>query len=252
MNVFILEDKWIEQRYLEQTLRKIQTDLKIYKMNILPFTDVDSLMDELPEPSIGNVYLLDIEIAGNKKAGLQVSQQIRQHDAFATIIFITVHDEFLPTTYKFKSEALDFIAKDHDNIVAKLKDDFVFIIKKQHQQQPVQWLTLKTSAGYLKEDLGNIYYFEPNPTNSHQSLLHTTDNQVLTINVTLNELENEFSVLFRAHRHYLINPLKVVSVNLKHHTLRFKDNDQDYPFSRLRTKHLFARLKELESPLKII
>ena len=24
MNVFILEDKWIEQRYLEQTLRKIQ------------------------------------------------------------------------------------------------------------------------------------------------------------------------------------------------------------------------------------
>ncbi|MDD6431524.1 MAG: response regulator [Lactobacillaceae bacterium] len=134
MNVFILEDKWIEQRYLEQTLRKIQTELKISEMNILPFTDVDSLMDKLPEPSIDNVFLLDIQIAGNKKAGLQVSQQIRQHDAFATIIFITVHDEFLPTTYKFKSEALDFIAKDHDNIADKLKDDFVFIIKKQHQQ----------------------------------------------------------------------------------------------------------------------
>ena len=34
MNVFILEDKWIEQRYLEQTLRKIQTELKISKRQI--------------------------------------------------------------------------------------------------------------------------------------------------------------------------------------------------------------------------
>lgn len=252
MNVFILENKWIEQRYLEQTLRKIRADLEIPKMTILPFTDVDSMMAKLPEPSIDNVFLLDIEINANKKAGLQASQQIRQHDAFATIIFITVHDEFLPTTYKFKSEALGFIAKDHNDITAKLKDNFIFITKKQRHQQPVQWLTLKTSAGYLKEDLSNIYYFEPNPANSHQSLLHTTDNQVLTINVTLNELENEFPVLFRAHRHYLINPLKVVSVNLKHHTLRFMGNDQDYPFSRLRTKRLFAQLKKLESPLKII
>ena len=252
MNVFILEDKWIEQRYLEQTLRKIQAELKIFEMNILSFTDASSLTAQLPKPNVNNVFLLDIEIAGNKKAGLQVSQQIRQHDAFATIIFVTVHDEFLATTYKFKSEALDFIAKDQDNIAAKLKDDFLFITKKLQHQRPVQWLTLKTNAGYLKEDLNTIYYFEPSPTNSHQSLLHTTDNQVLTINATLNELETEFSVLFRSHRHYLINPLKVVSVNLKHHTLRFKGDKQDYPFSRLQTRLLFARLKSLESPLKII
>lgn len=252
MNTFILEDTWIEQRYLEQTLRKIQTELKIPEMNILSFADIDSLTAHLPKPGIDNVFLLDIEIAGNKKAGLQISQQIRQHDAFASIIFITVHDEFLPTTYKFKSEALDFIAKDSDDIAAKLKEDFKFITKKQHQKQPTQWLTLKTNAGYIKKDLDNIYYFEPSPTNSHQSFLHTTDNQVLTVNATLNQLENEFSTLFRAHRHYLINPLKVVSINLKHHTLKFRNNDQDYPFSRLRTRQLFARLKALESPLEVI
>ena len=66
MNVFILEDKWIEQRYLEQTLRKIRADLEIPKMTILPFTDVDSMMAKLPEPGIDNVFLLDIEINGNK------------------------------------------------------------------------------------------------------------------------------------------------------------------------------------------
>lgn len=140
MNVFILEDKWIEQRYLEQTLRKIQAELKVPEMNILSFTDANSLTAQLPKPNVNNVFLLDIEIAGNKKAGLQVSQQIRQHDAFATIIFVTVHDEFLATTYKFKSEALDFIAKDQDNIAAKLKDDFVFITKKLQHQRPVQSL----------------------------------------------------------------------------------------------------------------
>lgn len=251
MNIFILEDKWIEQRYLEQILRKIEVALKLPKVTILSFDEVGPLMDKLPNPGINNIYLLDLEIAGNKKAGLEASQRIRQYDAFATIIFITVHDELLPTTYRFKSEALDFIAKDSDDIEAKLKDDFAFIVKKQ-RQRPTQWLMLKTSAGYLKEGLANIDYFEPNPANSHQSLLHTADNQILTINSTLKELENEFSILFRAHRHFLINPQKVVSVNLKEHTLRFHGGDQDYPFSRLRTKNLFARLKGLESPLQII
>lgn len=113
-------------------------------------------------------------------------------------------------------------------------------------------MVLKTEAGYLKEALDNIYYFEPNPANSHQSMLYTTDNQVITINATLNELEKTFPVLFRTHRHYLINPLKVVSINLQHHVLYLKNNDQAYPFSRLRTTAILTRLKENEQSLKII
>lgn len=251
MNVFILEDEWIEQRYLDQTLRKIQTELGIPDLNINSFTEVNKLLSSLPDPIVDNVFLLDIKISGNKKAGRQASQQIRQHDPFATIIFITVHDEFLPTTYKFKSAALDFIAKDRDNIPTQLKDDLALITQRNHQHTGQQ-LVLKTGAGYLKEALDNIYYFEPNPANSHQSMLYTTDNQVITINATLNELEKTFPVLFRTHRHYLINPLKVVSINLQHHVLYLKNNDQAYPFSRLRTKAILTRLKENEQSLKII
>lgn len=251
MNVYILEDHEIEQHYLVQTLHRIQSSLGIASMTIKSFLTVEPLMAQLPTPGTNNVFLLDLEIDGNKKAGLQVSQQIRQHDAFATIIFITVHDEFLPTTYKFKSEALDFIAKDQDDVEAQLTEDLKIVVKK-NRQHPAQRLIFKTTAGYLNKALDDIRYFEPSPTNSHQSLLHTTDNQVITINATLNELEQKFPIFYRAHRHYLINPLKVTSINLRYHTLRFQDANQEYPFSRLRTKALLARLKEHKHSVKII
>lgn len=251
MNVYILEDQKIEQQYLVQTLHRIQPSLGITSMTVKSFLAVKPLITHLPTPGTNNVFLLDLEIGDNKKAGLQVSQQIRQHDAFATIIFITVHDEFLPITYKFKSAALDFIAKDQDDIEAQLTEDLKLVIKK-NQQQPTQRLVFKTTAGYLSKALDDICYFEPRQTNSHQSLLHTTDNQVITVNATLNELEQEFPIFYRAHRHYLINPLKVASIDLRYHTLRFQDATQEYPFSRLRTKALLARLKEHQHPVKII
>lgn len=251
MNVFVLEDQWIEQQYLRKVLERIKTRLHLTSLNITAWSSVAEVIANLPAPSVHNVYLLDLEVDGDKKAGLKLSQLIRKNDILATIIFITVHDEFLPTTYSYRTEALDFIAKDQDNIEDRLYKDFQFAVEKiNHGPQPR--LVFKTAAGYLRIDFANILYLEPNPANSHQALLHTVDRQVITVSGTLNELEKQFQTLFRSHRHFLINPTLVVSVNLGNHTLQFKGETQTYPFSRLRTKELLKSLKQLNQPFQII
>ncbi len=249
MNVFILEDRWIEQQYLEKVIRLLADKLSISKLNITAWSSIQDL--KLPAPNIHNVFLLDLEINGDKKAGFKVSQLIRQQDVLATIIFITVHDEFLPTTYNYRTEALDFIAKDQDDIVKKLQVDFQAILKKINRG-PQPQLVIKTAAGYLRINATDILYLEPNPINSHQSLLHTANNQVITVTGTLNELEDQFHSLFRAHRHYLINPARVVSINLSAHTFQLKGSPYSYSFSRLRTKKLLSYLKQLNQPFQII
>ena len=47
-------------------------------------------------------FLLDIDIDGNRKKGLEVASEIRQQDANAVIIFVTTHSEFAPISLSIR------------------------------------------------------------------------------------------------------------------------------------------------------
>ena len=116
MNIYILEDQWAQQAHLEKTLHEIEEEQQLDPLHINLFSNITDFLKGLPSPSMENLFLLDVEINDDLQAGLKISQRIRQTDLFSSIIFITVHNELLPTTYHYESEALDFIAKDQDNV----------------------------------------------------------------------------------------------------------------------------------------
>lgn len=121
LHVFILEDDHDQQRHLKMMIEKISREISLTAVDFHLFNSTDQLKLNLPLSSKDNVYILDLEINGIKTAGLELSKLIRQHDELANIIFITVHDEFVYTTYKYRVSALDFIAKDRENIYEELK-----------------------------------------------------------------------------------------------------------------------------------
>lgn len=127
LHVFILEDDHNQQRHLKTMIEKISREISLITVDFHLFNSTAQLKLNLPLSSKENVYILDLEINGIKTAGLELSQLIRQHDELANIIFITVHDEFVYTTYKYRVSALDFIAKDRENIYEELKRDFIHI-----------------------------------------------------------------------------------------------------------------------------
>ena len=112
LKVFIMEDNLQQLNNLQAVVKTILLKLQVTDSLVLPFSSTTSLNKALPEPSADNVFILDLQINHNKRAGLQLSQLIRQRDPEASIIFITVHDELLYTTYKYRVQALDFISKD--------------------------------------------------------------------------------------------------------------------------------------------
>lgn len=244
MNVYILEDQWAQQVHLEKTLHEIEAEHKLAPLKINLFSNTTDFLNSLPSPSVENLFLLDLEINGDNLAGLKISQRIRQNDLFASIIFITVHNELLPTTYNYESEALDFIAKDQDDIKGKLTKDLLHVANKlAHFSTPT--ITLKVTSGFLRVSLDDIVYFEPSPTNTHQSLMHTVNNQVTTINANLNQLIDRSPLFFRTHKHCLINLSKVSKIDTHNHLVTLNGAQHPQPLSRLKNKALLSKLGEL-------
>lgn len=246
MNIYILEDQWAQQAHLEKTLHEIEEEQQLDPLHINLFSNVTDFLKGLPSPSVENLFLLDVEINDDLQAGLKISQRIRQTDLFSSIIFITVHNELLPTTYHYESEALDFIAKDQDNVKQKLTKDLLHVASKS-KHFPAPTLLLKVSNGFLRVSLDDIVYFEPSPTNTHQSLMHTVNNQITTINANLNQLLDRSSLFFRTHKHCLVNLNKVSKIDTHNHLVTLSGAQAPQPLSRLKNKALLSKLAELNN-----
>ena len=173
-------------------IEKISREISINELKIHLFTSTDQLKMGLPVASKKNVFILDLEINGIKTAGLEISRVIRKHDELASIIFITIHDEFVYTTYKYRVSALDFIAKNRGNIQEELKQDLI------HIQKEVQATATKAYYEEIHIPYKNICYFEANHSNTHSSIMYTIDNQQIRLNYNLRtivKMKRTFSVV---------------------------------------------------------
>lgn len=223
MNIYILEDSQEQQEHLTMMIRQLGKELGIDSLAVHTFSSTDKLKFALPLASKQNVFILDLEIDGNPQAGLVFSQTIRKYDSLASIIFITVHDELLYTTYKTRVRALDFIAKDQGDIYQELKKDLHYIqdeIETVHNQPQFKY---KSYSKDVSVPLDQICYFQSNVENSHSSIMVTTDNQHVQINYNLRSLQKMDSHFFRAHRSYLVNPRQIKHINILTHTITFRN-----------------------------
>ncbi len=237
LHVFILEDDHDQQRHLKMMIEKISREISLTAVDFHLFNSTDQLKLNLPLSSKDNVYILDLEINGIKTAGLELSKLIRQHDELANIIFITVHDEFVYTTYKYRVSALDFIAKDRENIYEELKRDFIHI-KNEIQSSNKETFTYRIYSEVTKIPLDKICYFTTNTANYHSCIMYTTDNKEIQLNYNLHKIEKLNPHFFRAQRSYLINPSQVRQVDFLNHTIFFY-NGSSCPISRRHEKALF-------------
>ncbi|WP_395547926.1 MULTISPECIES: LytR/AlgR family response regulator transcription factor [unclassified Lacrimispora] len=57
------------------------------------------------------LYFLDIDLQSNKN-GIELAQEIRKYDPRGYVVFVTTHSEMAVLTFRYKVEAMDFIAKD--------------------------------------------------------------------------------------------------------------------------------------------
>ena len=123
MNIFILEDNFLQQTRIENIVKKILVDNKIEYRHFEVYGKPQQLLEDISERGNHQLFLLDIEIKDDDKRGLDVAREIRKLDSQAVIAFVTSHSEFMPVSFEYLVSAIDFIDKELFQVLAIIKEE---------------------------------------------------------------------------------------------------------------------------------
>lgn len=106
INIAICDDSELDIRLLQAELDKYSSKKHI-QFNINIFTNPDSLIYEIGDSKIADIFILDVSMPG--KDGFQLADEIRKHTSTSVILFLTSHEDMAANGYKAK--ALRYIIK---------------------------------------------------------------------------------------------------------------------------------------------
>ena len=120
MKIFLLEDELSQQIRVEKHIAEIAKELEI-KLEVISTGKITEFENYIQHSEIHQLYFLDIHIQDNEYCGLEIAQKIREANPYAIIVFITTKSEFASITYRYKVSALDFIDKNLNEDLFRLK-----------------------------------------------------------------------------------------------------------------------------------
>ncbi|MGT2935646.1 LytTR family transcriptional regulator DNA-binding domain-containing protein [Streptococcus castoreus] len=244
INIFILEDDFMQQTRIESVVIRILKDSKIPCNQLDVFSNPQKLVENIHERGDHQLYFLDIEIGDKARGGLEVAANIRQKDPNAVIVFVTTHSEFAPISFKYKVSALDFIDKAVDQCQFKeqIEECIRYTYAMMSSRESEDMFLFETPQTRLKLPYKDILYFAT-ATTPHKVCLWTRTER-LEFYGKLSEIQAEAPRLFLCHRSYLVNLEKVVRID-KTKKLLYFDNGDSCMVSRLKIKGLFEKWESI-------
>lgn len=216
LSIFICEDSDIQRKALEDIIKKTIM-IEDYDMAIVVSTDnPQDILDYLDEQNdVRGIYFLDIDF-GQEMNGIELGAEIRKKDIFSRIIFITTHSEMMSLTFKYKVEAMDYIAKDNPEGIQAKVQSCLHRVYEYHTSEEVNEedrIKLKINNQIRIFSLKDVMFFETTDM-SHKIKLHLT-NSWLELYGTLSEIEALSEHFIRVHKSYVINKLNIMTIDQK-------------------------------------
>ncbi|MGT2907696.1 LytTR family transcriptional regulator DNA-binding domain-containing protein [Streptococcus dentiloxodontae] len=250
MNIYVLEDDLIQQTRIDTILKGLASEGLFSLKKLEVFSKPHKLLDSITEKGNHQVFLLDIDIDGETRKGLEVATKIRQQDRNAVIIFVTTHSEFAPISFRYKVSALDFIDKSvsDEQFRQELKQTLCFVNDNIGRQDiGEEMFIFETAQARVQVPMRDIYYFATSTT-PHKVMLMTKDER-LEFYANLGKIIAENDHLFSCHRSFLINLDNVYRVD-KSELLVYFENGDSCPVSRLKLKNLLKKWSEHQTGSK--
>lgn len=243
LNIFILEDDFLQQSRLEKIINQAKSDKVCDYRHLDIFGKPNQLLAAIEERGNHNLYFLDIEIKEEQKKGMEVAREIRKLDANALIVFVTTHSEFMPLTYKYRVSALDFIDKGLPNsdFEAAVRDVLHHAYSQMDQTVAQDAFSYKTEHSNVQVPFSDILYFETSPT-VHKVIL-TTKTGTLEFYGKVSEIAKSDERLYQSHRAFVVNPANITKLDRKHNLVHF-ENGESCLVSRMKLKGLVERMGE--------
>ena len=208
ISIFVCDD---DRRYLDMLTKCIQDYIIMKNLELelaLSTTDPGEIIQLISRNKVNGLYFLDIELKGGYN-GVDVGRSIRKYDPRGFIVFITSHSDYLPLTFEYKIEALDYIKKtDDENAIRQkvcgcIKDAY----DKHISYSEDRYFTFKLqNGGQVSCEHQDILFIETDPEYSKRVILHTKKRQYVFYG-SLRKLSKQLPkrLFFQCHQSFMVN-----------------------------------------------
>ncbi len=203
----VVDDDKENIKEVKDIIRKVTFNIdEEIKINTYDKFDL-KLSNEINNVSERKIYILDIELDGNK-SGIQIAEMIRTNDWESQIIFMTNHDKMFETVYRKVYEVFDFIEKFHE-FESRLIKDLKLILNKDFNNK---LFVYKSRNIDLKIYLKNILYIYRDK--EERKVVVVTDNNKFVVSLGIQDilsyLDSSFVI---THRACIVNKTRVQKYN---------------------------------------
>ncbi|WP_281532487.1 LytR/AlgR family response regulator transcription factor [Anaerocolumna aminovalerica] len=245
IDIIITEDNLDYQNFLQKYIISCINDIKLDARINLITDNPNKVIKYASEHNTDTtkVYFLDIKYDKYKTNGIIVGKEIRKHDPFGYLIYITVHLQYAADIFQYKLEALDYIYKEDADIKERITQCLDVVKEEENKKTvaPVQErILIKAGANYYNVRIEDIIYIE---SSLHRKIRVHTQNQSIEYYNTLSNIEQSLTdAFFKTHRSYIVNTKFIKVIDAKKGVVIMKNN----------AKCLIAKslIKDLENMLK--
>ncbi|MCU9534314.1 response regulator transcription factor [Streptococcus sp. CSL10205-OR2] len=221
MNIFVLEDDFIQQSRMETTIKELTRKNHMSPKKFEIFGKANQLLEAIEEKGAHQLFFLDIEIKTDELKGLEVAKQIRAIDPYAIIVFVTTHTEFMPLTFRYQVAALDFIDKElsQEEFEKRIETTLIYADQKDGKTLAEESFYFKSKYAQVQYPFNEVYYIETSPR-PHRVILYTKNDR-MEFTASLSEILKQNNHLIQCHRSFAINPANVLKVDRQERVIYF-------------------------------
>lgn len=222
INIFICEDDLNQRNQMEKYINNYIL-IEELNMNIALSTanPHDLLTHITTSSSKNNLYFLDVDLNCDID-GITLATKIRQLDDLARIVFVTTHDELVPSIFKHKIEALDYIVKGEElkqNVLDCLQTVHQRYSNLEHRDQPLY--KVKANGTTHLVPLQDIMFFTT--TETQKKIILCLENSELLFRGKLKDIALSNPLFVRAHHSIVVHIANIQSIDRTNMVLTLKN-----------------------------
>ena len=235
LNIILVEDIPYFLKEIEDYIKNffIQCD---YVYRIYTFSEYNDDFFQLIDQNLENVLCL-FDIETKRENGIDVARKIRQYNQDLEIMFLTAHDtdEYKHRIVINNIKSMGFISKDkmYQDLYGKMQE-FINNVKSK------ECIHIQDGRSEYSLSLKDINYITTSKYEKKTSI-HTISGEVL-ISLPLKEVEKiltkKSKYFVKVHRSFVINILKIMTLNIAKKQIVFFNHEEVNSISRNHKEHL--------------
>lgn len=226
MNIFVLEDDFIQQGRIEKIITGLLDKHEIQPTIFEIFGKPNQLLGAIEGKGAHQLFFLDIEIKAEELKGLEVARKVREIDPYAIIVFVTTHSEFMPLSFRYQVSALDYIDKElsPNDFEKRFETALLYANSKDSKSVAEDSFFFKSKVAQVQVPFNEILYVETS-FSPHRVVLHT-EKERMEFTASLAEVLEQEKRLLRCHRSFVLNPANVFKLDRKNKVAYFQNGSK--------------------------